>query len=119
MFDASENYGNKRIEASDMSLQGANGLLRMKAFCEWSFKREEKAVIVAGHSIYFREFFKTFLARDSNHISKIEKVKNCGVVAFNLERVRTATGHCDYRIVEDSILPLREGFEDKKTKKKQ
>ena len=117
MFDASGNYGNKRIEPSDMSLLGQNGLLRMRAFCDWAFQRKESAIIAAGHSIYFREFFKTFLPRTSTHVGKENKVKNCGVVAFDLEQIKTPTGIIEYRVSESSISPLLFGFEEGKKKK--
>ncbi len=32
----------------------------------------------------YREFFRTFLPKDVDHIAKTKKMVNCGVVAFDL-----------------------------------
>ncbi len=32
----------------------------------------------------YREFFRTFLPKDANHVAKTKKMVNCGVVAFDL-----------------------------------
>lgn len=63
-----------------------NGLLRMNEFCNFVFSTEEEAIIVGGHSIWFRSFFRTFLPYTVDHPSKSRKVVNCGVVAFTLMR---------------------------------
>ena len=38
----------------------------------------------AGHSLWFKEFFKLYLPKKSNHLLKTNKMKNCGVVSFEL-----------------------------------
>ena len=44
-------------------------------------------VICAGHSIWFRSFFRTYLPYGVDHIAKRKKIVNGGVVKFTLTRV--------------------------------
>jgi broad specificity phosphatase PhoE len=55
-FNVDYNTGNKKLCG-----KGANGLARMQSFCKWAMEREEDAIIVGGHSMYFRYFFRSFL----------------------------------------------------------
>nr|CCC92956.1 unnamed protein product [Trypanosoma congolense IL3000] len=64
-------------------------------------------VIVVGHSCYFRSFFRRFLQPSSNHIAKERKLKNCGVISFDLVR-NESTG--EIYIEESSIRVLYKGF---------
>jgi len=114
-FDVSCNTGNKLLRG--------NGLQRMQAFAEWAFQRDEDTIIVGGHSLYFRSFFREFLPRGQNPFSAREvKVANGGVVALTLERGTVADdaglAGIQYRIDPASITELHIGFDKPKTKKK-
>ena len=75
--DTSLMYGNKPIST--------NGLKRMKEFCSVAFDKVEKdALILGGHSLWFRSFFRTFLPRDFTHLCKTKKLVNGGVASFTL-----------------------------------
>ena len=107
----SPNKGNK-------PLFGSNGLKRMSEFCRFVFTSEISAdkptVILGGHSLWFREFFKNFLPNNFVHECKSNKIVNCGIVAFDLISVNNATG---FVIDPESIQVVYGGFEDKKSKK--
>ena len=105
-YDTRGNSGSK-------PLFGSNGLKRMRAFCEWAMAREEECVIIGGHSLWFRSFFRTFVPFDVEHVAKAKKMVNCGVVAFVLEAHEGR-----YRIEPSSIVSLYGGFEGDKKKKK-
>jgi broad specificity phosphatase PhoE len=100
-FDPSGNTGNKPLNS--------NGLIRMRAFSEWAFQRHEKYIIVVGHSLWFRNFFRTFLPAQIKHIAKERKIDNCGVVAFNLSR-GVYNGQTVYRVDPDSVTSIHRGF---------
>ena len=52
-------------------------------------------VIVAGHSLWFRAFFRMYLDKNTAHSAKEGKLSNSGVVAFTLERgVYVCAGLC-------------------------
>lgn len=97
IFDASENFGDKPI--------GGNGLVRLMQFCKWSFDRKESTVIVGGHSLYFKNFFRTFLPRELDHIAKNVKVQNTGVVGFNLERSLAKDTNGEAYVLSSLYLP--------------
>ena len=79
VFDTQLNEGNKTLDS--------NGGKRMLAFAEWVFTRPESTIIVGGgHSLWFREFFRAYLPPGVDHVSKVKKIRNCGVVALTLER---------------------------------
>uniref|UniRef100_A0A7S2CQI9 Uncharacterized protein n=2 Tax=Octactis speculum TaxID=3111310 RepID=A0A7S2CQI9_9STRA len=111
VLDMSENTGNKPIFG--------NGKQRLEAFSRWVFEREEDTIIAAGHSLWFRHYFKTFLATeglsDLEQDAKKYKMKNCGVVAFDLTTNATKD---EFRIKPGSIYVVYEGFEKKEPKKK-
>lgn len=87
-----------------------NGLLRMNEFCDFAFKNvKEDVIIVGGHSIYFRSFFRTYLPYSSDHVSKKKKVQNAGCVAFTLLKAPTASGDV-YMIDPKSIEVIYRGF---------
>lgn len=103
-LDARDNKGSKPLSS--------NGLQRMNEFCSWAFNnetaREIPTIILGGHSLWFREFFKTFLPAKSAHESKSKKIVNCGIVAFDLIGL-----HGRYAIDPDSVQVVYGGFEDK------
>lgn len=103
VFDVAEYAGNKNIFAS-------NGLIRMREFSAWVFKNvpEGTTLIVGGHSLWFRYFFKTFLPARSTHEAKTKKMLNSGVVGFTLSRDKS-----NYRIDPDSVDVVYGGFAKK------
>lgn len=104
VYDVSENSGNKT--------SSFYGIKRLKAFGEWVFKRPEDAIIVGGHSLWFKYFFQTFLPFKSNHDAKTMKIENSGVVSFLLHRAEV-DGVPMYRIDPDSIINVYGGFTKK------
>ncbi|RNF26317.1 uncharacterized protein Tco025E_01484 [Trypanosoma conorhini] len=115
-FDAHLNAGNK---TSDVNVYG-----RMDEFVRHLFdgsqpdsylpatfsalgNAELKEVIVVGHSSFFRCFFRRFLPPSSRHISKARKLRNCGVVAFELLRNESTN---EVYIDESTITVLHKGF---------
>ncbi len=95
--------GNKPIDT--------NGLKRMKEFCKVAFSStlDAEYIIVGGHSIYFRSFFREFLPRESNFVGKKKKVVNCGAVAFDLLKTNV-DGVDKYMIDEKSFRIVYGGF---------
>ena len=105
-FDAALQFGSK-------PLFGTNGLKRMQAFCDWAAKRKESTVIIGGHSLWFRSFFRTYLpASCKEHLAYRKKMVNCGVVSFMLE-FGSKGGKKVYRVNPDSICSITGGFEGK------
>ena len=100
--DMNLHLGNKPIDT--------NGYKRMKEFCHVAFGNiDEEYIIVGGHSIWFRSFFKEFLPRDSFHVGKKKKVVNCGAVSFSLLKTYD-NGEEKFMIEEDSIRVVYGGF---------
>jgi hypothetical protein len=100
-FDATFSYGTKGLSS--------NGYTRMLEFCKWAHGREEDTVIALGHSLYFRDFFRSFMPKSAEHLAKKKKMVNCGVVAFNLT-VGTVDGKTAYVIKPESIVNVYGGF---------
>eukprot|EP00559_Dactyliosolen_fragilissimus_P009541 CAMPEP_0184863732 /NCGR_PEP_ID=MMETSP0580-20130426/12209_1 /TAXON_ID=1118495 /ORGANISM="Dactyliosolen fragilissimus" /LENGTH=354 /DNA_ID=CAMNT_0027362219 /DNA_START=41 /DNA_END=1105 /DNA_ORIENTATION=+ len=88
-----------------------NGLKRMEAFCDdvFSSKIKEDNIIVGGHSIWFRSFFRTFIPYNDEHVAKTNKVVNAGCVAFTLLKAESKNGP-KYMIETDSIQVVYGGF---------
>ena len=102
-MDTSKLLGNKPIDT--------NGLKRLNAFCEFLFNDVKKEnVVAAGHSLFFRSFFKEFLPKDYDHISKVKKISNGGCVGFTLEKKTTDAG-VFYEVTPGSIVVLYVGFQ--------
>jgi broad specificity phosphatase PhoE len=99
--DVSLHIGNKPINT--------NGLKRMNEFCDYVFTLEEDHVIVGGHSIWFRSFFKTFLPYTIDHVSKTKKIVNCGIVSFKLMKASTGEGD-KFMIDPQSVKVVHGGF---------
>jgi hypothetical protein len=106
------------INQIDMSLHtgnkplNTNGLRRMREFCQFVFSPsvKEKYVIVGGHSIWFRSFFKTFLPYGEDHVGKSKKVVNCGIVALTLLKAKRPSGEFTYMIDPKSVEVVYGGF---------
>ena len=108
-FDVAGNSGNKLLRG--------NGLQRMQAFTEWAFKRPEETIVVGGHSLFFRSFFREFLPVGDNPLgARDSKIANGGVVAFTLDR-GTVDGdkgepaQIQYRIAPETIVEVHLGFD--------
>mmetsp|Transcript_48565 Transcript_48565/g.104650 ORF Transcript_48565/g.104650 Transcript_48565/m.104650 type:complete len:398 (+) Transcript_48565:171-1364(+) len=106
-FDPRLNKGNKSLRRRAIS--------RQDDFVKWIFQqRDVDMVIVLGHSFWFREFFKSYLPKSSNHIAKKEKLVNCGCVAFDFyQDARSVT-----QIPVSSIKVIHGGFGKAKKKAK-
>eukprot|EP00527_Entomoneis_sp_CCMP2396_P007000 CAMPEP_0198155578 /NCGR_PEP_ID=MMETSP1443-20131203/69207_1 /TAXON_ID=186043 /ORGANISM="Entomoneis sp., Strain CCMP2396" /LENGTH=389 /DNA_ID=CAMNT_0043822333 /DNA_START=95 /DNA_END=1264 /DNA_ORIENTATION=- len=99
--------GNKKLSE--------NGLHRLQAFCKLVFDEKiipssKSAVIAAGHSLWFRSFFRTYLPYSVEHISKQKKLQNGGIVAFTLQRTKGEGGDYHYLIEPKSIVVMHRGF---------
>eukprot|EP00611_Tribonema_gayanum_P020163 TRINITY_DN3626_c0_g1_i3.p1 TRINITY_DN3626_c0_g1~~TRINITY_DN3626_c0_g1_i3.p1 ORF type:complete len:333 (-),score=105.50 TRINITY_DN3626_c0_g1_i3:200-1198(-) len=100
-FDAEFNAGTKGLRS--------NGYARMGEFCKWASARPEDTVVCAGHSLWFRDFFRNFLPFAAQHASKQKKIVNCGVVAFTLQQ-GTLNGRTAYKVDPASITVVYGGF---------
>jgi len=101
--DTSLHTGNKEVTS--------NGLIRMEEFCSVAFEKIDKQhIIVAGHSLWFRSFFRTFLPHKVDHVSKKKKLVNGGCVGFTLERIETSKGNFKYLVDPRGITVLYGGF---------
>ncbi|CAK0878042.1 unnamed protein product [Prorocentrum cordatum] len=116
-LQAAYNFGNKGL--------AGNGGQRLEAFCEWAFSdcspaALQPAVVVFGHSLWFRTFFQVFLPHAAYHECKHAKIVNCGVVAFELELLGgSESGRTEYRVRPGSVRTLYGGFEGSKQKRRQ
>lgn len=119
-LDKKYNKGNKSL--------GLTAIKRQEQFLDWLFNENTSdLVIVTGHSLWFREFFKSYLKKkiggDGNlskeaqdaEISRTNKMVNCGCVAFDIYK-GGRTGSV-YRIDPDSVKVVFGGFEAKGKKK--
>ena len=96
----------------------------MQAFSEWAFKRPEETIVVGGHSLFFRSFFREFLPAGENPLTaRDSKIANGGVVAFTLDRgtVADAGGEApaqvQYRVDPASLTEVYLGFDTAAKKK--
>lgn len=108
-IDVSQSAGNKGFKRK--------GVKSMEEFNAWCFKRPEPVIIVnAGHSLWFKNYFKVYMPKSTEHHAKNLKMVNCGVVAFNLEKgVMDYDVHqTGYRVDADSLASLYGGFEKRK-----
>lgn len=111
---SSYNTGNKGLTS--------HGAKRLQEFCDWVFSPCSPAalqpnVIVSGHSLWFKTFFQVYLPHTAYHECKHAKIVNCGVIMFDLECLQSECGRPEYRIVQDSVVTLYGGFEQKKKRK--
>jgi len=105
--DCSDNTGNKTLANKAID--------RHSEFTKWMFAQKAECFIVSGHSIYFREFFKSYLPSSSDHIAKSNKMVNAGCVAFDFYNDNNV-----HQIDPDSIKVVHgsnKGFETKGKKK--
>lgn len=105
IYNAAENFGNKTYNFY--------GIKRLRAFSDWAFKREEEVIIVGGHSLWFKNFFQTFLPHSSKHEAKSKKMVNSGVISFDLYAHVDHEGVMQFRVDPDSIINVYGGFTTK------
>lgn len=105
VYNAAENFGNKTYNFY--------GIKRLRAFSDWAFKRDEEVIIVGGHSLWFKNFFQTFLPHSSKHEAKSKKMVNSGVISFDLYAHVDHEGIMQYRVDPDSIINVYGGFTTK------
>ena len=94
----------------------------MQAFSEWAFKRPEETIVVGGHSLFFRSFFREFLPAGENPLTaRDSKIANGGVVAFTLDRgtveAAGSPSQVQYRVDPDSVAEVHLGFDTPAKKK--
>ena len=83
----------------------------MNEFCDFIYTPsvKEDHVIVGGHSIWFRSFFKTFLPYSVKHQAKDKKIVNAGIITFELLKVETKSGS-RYMVDPKTIQVVYGGF---------
>jgi len=107
-LDPSENTGNKKMCTSAKP--------RFDAFCKYVCdQKKENVIVAAGHSLWFREFFKLYLPKKSKHSAKNDKMLNCASVSFELYQDKNESGKIGYYVKESTIKEDYLGF--KKSKK--
>jgi broad specificity phosphatase PhoE len=104
-FDCSGNNGDKPMRGK--------GLTRLLQFAKWAMDRPEEHVIAAGHSLYFRFFFQTFLPQSSVHIAKKDKMGNGCIVAFTLYEGLDPSGQLFYGVDESTVKVVYHDFESR------
>lgn len=113
-MDLSQHTGNKPLSS--------NGGKRLHEFAQWCFDRGPKSVgdqppyiIVGGHSLWFKAFFKEFLPHHATekwvHRSRNKKLKNGGAVAFTLRSYATTDGKRQYKILPESMRVVFQGWQ--------
>lgn len=108
-IDRTKNTGNKTMALTSVH--------RQDQFVKWAFEQKSECIIVCGHSLWFKQFFKSFLPRDTKHQAKDAKLVNCGCVAFDLHCSVPGDRAAIYRINPSSLKEIYGGFEVKKNKK--
>jgi hypothetical protein len=125
-IDPSSYVGQKELRPSN------GGLKRIKEFAKWCFEAAQddaETIIVGGHSLYFKYFFKQYVMDGTpNHISQLNKMHNCAAIKFEFEELQLKRGDATvtaYRVVPASLPDdhskvkyLYKGFMDKSGKKK-
>lgn len=88
------------------------GQMRLEAFAKWCFVDNQAPVVIAGgHSLWFRNFFRTFMGRKNDHNAKTKKIVNGGAVMFTLLRIPDTQGTgSSYKIDASSIQIIYGGF---------
>ena len=77
------------------------------------FLRDEPVVIAGGHSLWFKNYFLTYMPHLVQHDAKMKKITNSGAVSFTISRAEDAEGAAQYRIDPNSIEVLYGGFTTK------
>lgn len=85
----------------------------MLKFCSWAFASDHGTLIVFGHSLFFRSFFREFLPDKLAHAAKKSKIVNAGAVEFTLESFVAPGRGVVYSILPESIIAHHGGFHTK------
>lgn len=104
-LDRRNNNGNKTVYQQAID--------RQLAFVKWLLEQKTDCVIVFGHSLWFQEFFKSFLPKASKHQAKTSKICNGGCVAFDFYKDSRNV----HRIPPESVKVVYGGFAVKGKKK--
>jgi len=108
--DASGHIGTKGIFST--------GAIRIDKFINSIFESNQEYFIVGGHSLYFKEIFKGYLPKHSNHTGKKNKMKNGAAVGLQIGEYKNDEGEIIHQIIENSVRVIHLGFGTKKVKKK-
>ena len=102
------------LHMGNKPLWTTNGYKRMMEFCHFIFSTgsiiHEDYVIVGGHSLWFRSFFRLLLPYDVSHVAKDKKIVNGGIVVFDLLMNDDSYGTPRYMIDPKSIQTIYGGF---------
>eukprot|EP01084_Bolivina_argentea_P280664 480014_1 len=121
-IDVSGNNGPKRLPNSLKDISPKNNdawrFGKMLEFCRYVFKRKESTIIVVGHSLWFKTFFKVFLSqqnkndKETSHISSESKMYNGGCVGFDLcQIIKGRNDDYSYSIDARTMVNVYKGFE--------
>lgn len=87
-----------------------NGHASMMEFAHWSAAQDAGTVVVGGHSLWFKEFFKNFIPSDQEHVAQRKKIVNCGVIAFDLKCGKDASGADAFNVDSSTVRVIYGGF---------
>src|SRR3990167_8504501 len=100
------NKGNKPLSS--------RGIDRLMEFNEWVANNvsDDQILIVSGHSLWFRSYFREFLPFASNHVAKTKKIQNNALISFKLNIYENPTNKANkvYHIDPESVAPIYKGF---------
>eukprot|EP01084_Bolivina_argentea_P260315 439569_1 len=91
---------------------------RMRTFVHWLFQQPQEIIIISGHSLWNRNFFRAYLPKELQHIGKTCKIANGGIIACKFNKLKVQPGLMRYAIDSKTITPIVKDFEKKKSKKK-
>ncbi|EKX35930.1 hypothetical protein GUITHDRAFT_117957 [Guillardia theta CCMP2712] len=108
-LDATHNRGNKGIWQDPHQ--------RIASFADLCFSSSlspspPDAIVVGGHSAWFKTFFSKYLGSSTQHACTRQKLCNAGVVAFKLQRGEIG-GRVLYRVRPESIQVVHGHFGSK------
>jgi hypothetical protein len=109
VFDVSRSAGNKAVRGT--------GRARLADFADFALGRAEPALVVAGHSLWFRSFFDEFLPAGAAHDARERKIRTGGVVACVLERGVLPSGHAVLVVRPESVRVVHRGFDLKRARR--
>ena len=91
---------------------------RMRNFVTWLFQQPQDIIVLSGHSLWNRFFFRAYLPKHLDHPGKTQKIANGGVIAVKFHQLKVKPNYTRYAIDAKSIFPIIKNFERKKIKKK-
>eukprot|EP00397_Hematodinium_sp_SG-2012_P025622 GEMP01026781.1.p1 GENE.GEMP01026781.1~~GEMP01026781.1.p1 ORF type:complete len:362 (+),score=54.73 GEMP01026781.1:250-1335(+) len=106
VISINEYHGNKDLSS--------NAGIRILEFCDKAINSKHKCIIVAGHSLWFRSFFKmmirTGLESDLAKKATTKKIQNGGIVFLELTQYQEAGKTMEYVVDPASIKEVYLGF---------